>query len=58
VRVVMATGDHQSTAVAIARQLGLRFSEDDIVDGRCLSALGADELRRIVPRPRLRAGDP
>jgi len=54
----MATGDHQSTAVAIARQLGLRFSEDDIVDGRCLSALGADELRRIVPRPRLRAGDP
>jgi Ca2+-transporting ATPase len=63
-RVVMATGDHQSTAVAVARQLGLDAGRDAVLDGMRLDALTDAELAaraahtrvfaRVSPRHKLR----
>jgi magnesium-transporting ATPase (P-type) len=41
VRVVMITGDHRLTSLAIARQLGLAETEADVITG--------DELARLSP---------
>jgi Ca2+-transporting ATPase len=53
IRVVMLTGDHRSTAVAIARQLGLRFARADVLEGRAVEALSAGDLRAAVSRARV-----
>jgi P-type Ca2+ transporter type 2C len=50
VRVVMATGDHRSTAIAIARQLGLVFAREGVLDGAQVEAITDEELAAIVPR--------
>jgi Ca2+-transporting ATPase len=62
IRVVMITGDHARTALAIARELGLPFA--DILTGSELNALSDEALRsklrdvqvfaRIVPQQKLR----
>ncbi|MGQ9838790.1 MAG: cation-translocating P-type ATPase [Cyanobacteriota bacterium] len=48
IRILMITGDHQLTAVAIARDLGIIGPEDRAVDGRALSRMSADELLETV----------
>jgi P-type Ca2+ transporter type 2C len=53
VRVVMATGDHRSTAIAIARQLGLPFGRDTVLEGRDLAALSEEDLVRKVSQVRV-----
>jgi Ca2+-transporting ATPase len=53
VRVVMATGDHRSTAVAIARQLGLGFARAGVLEGRDLDRMSDDELAAALPRMRV-----
>jgi P-type Ca2+ transporter type 2C len=50
VRVVMATGDHRSTAIAIARQLGLVFAREGVLDGAQLEAITEQELTAVIPR--------
>jgi magnesium-transporting ATPase (P-type) len=50
VRVVMATGDHRSTAIAIARQLGLVFAREGVLDGAQLEAITQQELVAAIPR--------
>ncbi len=47
VRVIMITGDYPGTALAIARQIGLRPAESAIT-GAELAAMSDDELRRRV----------
>ena len=42
IRIIMVTGDHPRTALAIARQIGLVKSEQPVV-------IGGDELRAISP---------
>lgn len=42
IRVVMVTGDHPLTALAIARQLGLADREDEVATGPQLRAAAAD----------------
>mgnify|MGYP001615448677 FL=1 len=42
IRIIMVTGDHPHTALAIARQIGLVKSEQPVV-------IGGDELRAISP---------
>ena len=42
IRVVMVTGDHPHTALAIARQIGLVKSDQPVI-------IGGDELRSITP---------
>ncbi len=42
IRIIMVTGDHPHTALAIAREIGLVKSEQPVV-------VGSDELRRMSP---------
>lgn len=53
VAVAMITGDHQATALAIARQLGLVDDQDQVVTGTQIGALAADELPAVVERSRV-----
>ena len=46
IKVVMVSGDHPATAVAIARQLGIYHQGDQIVEGSELAAMSERELRR------------
>jgi magnesium-transporting ATPase (P-type) len=48
VRVVMITGDHRLTALAIARQLDLAHSEADVITGAELSLLPPGGLAQAV----------
>lgn len=54
VKVVMITGDHPATALAIARELSIAGEGDPVATGGDLEALSGDraedELRRIVSR--------
>jgi len=50
VRVVMITGDHPQTAMAIAREIGIATDMDMVVAGSALDAMSDEELRRSVPR--------
>ena len=48
IRVIMITGDHASTAVAIARQLGIADPAERAVSGPELARLGDSELARTL----------
>ncbi len=50
IRVVMITGDHPRTALAIARALGIAGPEDVALAGPELDALEDAELRRRAPQ--------
>jgi Ca2+-transporting ATPase len=50
IRTLMVTGDHQLTAIAIARELGILDSESQAIDGRTLSRLSFEELLQTVQR--------
>jgi len=48
IRVVMITGDYKDTAAAIARQLGIIESSDQVLDGAQLNRLSEDEFTQAV----------
>ncbi len=48
IRVVMITGDHRNTAVAIARQLGILRSGEEVVTGAELDMFNEKELSRRI----------
>jgi magnesium-transporting ATPase (P-type) len=50
IRVVMVTGDHPVTALAIARDLGIATRREEVVAGTDLAAAGPDEFRAAVER--------
>ena len=50
IKVVMVTGDHKLTAVAIAKMIGLEVNEDSVIDGATLDRMSDDELYRIVDK--------
>jgi Ca2+-transporting ATPase len=50
IRVVMVTGDHRDTALAVARQLGIAAAGDVALDGRELARLSGEALRSALPR--------
>jgi Ca2+-transporting ATPase len=52
VEVVMITGDHPNTALAIGRQLGLAEDESQVVTGPELDAIGSHELPEFFDRVR------
>ena len=47
-KVVMITGDHKATAVAVARELGLLSSSSKVLSGTELDALGENEFEGVV----------
>ena len=50
VRTVMITGDHQLTATAVARELGIHSDEDLVMNGGQLAEMSEAELEQIVER--------
>jgi len=50
IKVVMVTGDHKLTAIAVARMIGLDASEENVLEGRQLDAMGDEEFTKIVDR--------
>ena len=50
IRVVMITGDHPHTAMAIAHALGIAADEDAALSGTELDTLSDDEIHQRAPR--------
>ena len=48
IRVVMATGDHQLTGEAIARQVGILEEDDRVLTGNDLNGMSDEELDAII----------
>lgn len=48
VKVAMITGDHSKTAIAIARELGLKVSAKNVLEGSQIDNLSDDELRKCI----------
>lgn len=48
IRVVMVTGDHKITAIAVGRELGLLHSDEMAVDGDELDRMSDEELSKRV----------
>ncbi len=53
IRVVMVTGDHPATALAIARDLGIASQPDEVVTGSSLAESGARGVAETVGRARV-----
>ncbi|MDI6883170.1 MAG: HAD-IC family P-type ATPase [Patescibacteria group bacterium] len=47
---IIVTGDHKLTAKAVAIELGLKIKEKDILEGRDLDKLSAQEFEKILPQ--------
>ncbi len=50
IRTVMITGDHKTTAVAIAKELGIIKNEDEAITGEMLEKMTDEELRTNVKK--------
>jgi magnesium-transporting ATPase (P-type) len=53
IRVVMVTGDHPATALAIARDLGIASRPEDVVTGPSLAECDARALEEVIDRARV-----
>lgn len=50
IRPVMITGDHRDTAAAIARELGIIKSEDEVITGSELNSISDDDFDTLVTK--------
>ena len=48
IRVVMVTGDHPGTALAIARTLGIAWRDEDVTTGAELAAIGSPDVPEYI----------
>ena len=50
IKVIMITGDHKLTAMAVGRMIGLEFSEDMVIEGKDLDKLSDEEFEDICEK--------
>ena len=48
IKPIMITGDHPQTALSVARAVGIANSENEVITGKELSKLSAQELAKII----------
>ncbi len=48
IKPVMITGDHKLTAIAIAKQIGMKLNKNDVLTGKEIEAMNDRELERKV----------
>ena len=48
-KVIMITGDLKETAVAVAKELDWKISEDQVITGHEIEVLSDEELIKIIP---------
>src|SRR5690606_6535751 len=53
ITTVMITGDHQNTAVAIAKDLGIVDSKDESITGAAMERLSQEELEADIDKYRV-----
>ncbi len=53
VRVIIATGDLKGTAIAVARELGWKVSDDEVLSGEELRNLSDEALNQALKRVRI-----
>lgn len=53
IRVIIITGDHAKTAIAIAREIGFEINSKNVIDGDALDKMSDDELKKKVRGIRL-----
>ncbi len=50
VKTVILTGDHRGTAMAVAKEIGMKVDDQSVLDASELSKLSEEELRARLPR--------
>lgn len=55
IRVVIITGDHENTAIAIAREIGFKIDKHNVVNGSELDKMTDEELKSRIREIRLYA---
>lgn len=50
IRPVIITGDHKLTAMAIVRELGIKVSQESVLEGSDLDKLSDEELQKLVEK--------
>lgn len=53
IRTVMITGDHQDTALAIAREVGIATDESQVMNGQQMSQITQEELNQSIDQYRV-----
>ncbi len=48
IKVVMVTGDHKLTAIAVGGMIGLKAGEENVLEGRQLEAMSDEEFAKVV----------
>ncbi|MEM2376320.1 MAG: cation-translocating P-type ATPase, partial [Sulfolobales archaeon] len=50
IKVVMVTGDHKLTAMAVGKMIGLDANEENVLEGKQLETMNDDEFSKIVDK--------
>ena len=53
IKTVIVTGDHQGTAEAVAKELGLPTHEEHVINGSDLDLMSQEELKARLPKLRI-----